>query len=117
MEITTYWHRTAVGRLNECDADRIDSLISKLHLTGRIVNIVFRDGREPTLYQLEESVCAYEVKGEVYQLMSFLGGYYLYPISQTNRDYIHDILTVKKKAWLHHDSDCAGNHNEEHDGH
>lgn len=37
-------------------------------------------------------------KREVYQLMSLQGGYYLPPIEQTNRDYIHDIITGKKKA-------------------
>ena len=37
-------------------------------------------------------------KREVYKLLKFTGKYYLPPLSHTDADYIHDILTGIKKV-------------------
>ena len=38
-------------------------------------------------------------KGEVYKLLKFTGKYYLPPLSHSDADYIHDILTGIKRVW------------------
>ena len=35
---------------------------------------------------------------EIYQLLRIRGGYYLPPIEQVDREYIHDLLTGAKKV-------------------
>ena len=37
-------------------------------------------------------------KKEIYQLLRVRGGYYLPPIEQADREYIHDLLTGAKKV-------------------